>query len=779
MAHYLEELNEQQRKAVEYIEGPELVIAGAGSGKTRVLTYKIMHLLANGYEPWRLMALTFTNKAAKEMRERIENKLGQGVASKITMGTFHSVFARMLRRNAERIGYSSNYTIYDSADSRNLVKTVIRDMGLDEKVYKAATVASVISNAKNGMLLPEQYCADPEISKYDRDRKMPRLGEVYMRYCQRCRVANAMDFDDLLVNTSLLLRDNPDIRRHYQEFYRYILVDEYQDTNFAQHSIVRLLCDETEHLCVVGDDAQSIYSFRGANIQNILTLKRQFPTLQTFKLEQNYRSSQNIINAAGSLIAKNIDQIPKNVFSTNGEGAKVEVVRCYSDFEESSLVASRISQLRTSSGDGYDEFAVLYRTNAQSRVLEESLRKRDIPYRIYGGQSFYQRKEVKDATSYFRLAVNPADDEALRRIINVPARGIGETTLKKLTAAAITGGVSLWEVVRDPLAFNVDVNKGAIAKLNNFAALILRYVEMVNADSPADEVAHEILSSSGLLNQYASDNTPENISRHENLMELLNGTASFVEDEREAGREDSVTMPFFMAQVSLNTDVEEETEDGKQLPKVTLMTIHAAKGTEFNNVLIVGVEEDLLPSAMSQTSLAEVEEERRLLYVAITRARHFCMLSYAGSRYRNGMTTLTSPSRFLRDLDKQYLKFVTGTDISVGLSTRSPFTNMKTSAHFSGPDSNKKYIGVQGIKPKNSVKSVSEIGRSENTNSDAMVHDVSKLKVGTLIEHNRFGRGVITSIDAENPTGARIVVNFNNVEYKTLLLRFARFTVIE
>ena len=786
---YLDELNPQQRQAVEYIDGPELVIAGAGSGKTRVLTYKIVHLLANGYEPWRLMALTFTNKAAREMRERIEKQVGQKAAAQITMGTFHSVFARLLRRNAERIGYSSNYTIYDAAASKNLVKTVIRDMGLDEKVYKPSTVANVISNSKTAMLLPDAYLADPELLIYDRDRKMPMLGEIYKAYCRRCRVAQAMDFDDLLVNTSLLLRDNPEIQRHYQEFYRYILVDEYQDTNFAQHSIVRLLCDESEHLWVVGDDAQSIYAFRGANIQNILSLKRQFPRLETFKLEQNYRSTQNIINAAGSLIEKNIDQIPKNVFSANGEGHRIEVVRCYSDFEESSLVAHRISQLKVATGDSFNEFAILYRTNAQSRLLEESLRKRNIPYRIYGGQSFYQRKEIKDATAFFRLSINPADDEALRRVINVPARGIGDTTVRKLTAAAMAAGVSLWEVLRAPEAYGASFNKGTLRKLHDFTTMILHFVEMVNGNAPADAVAREVLERTGLVAQFMSDNTPENITRYENLQELLNSAVSFVADSIEEGNEDSVTMPFFMAQVSLSTDVddEQETDDGQAAERVTLMTIHAAKGLEFANVLIVGVEEDLLPSSMSQDSLAQVEEERRLLYVAITRAKRFCMLSYAGSRYRNGMTAMASPSRFLRDIDTRYLNFVTGAEIPVEsphTSNRFPSPRTSSSGGFGSPVrrpamSQAQVSAAPKWTPRNPVAARHGAVAQSPVPAGAVLHSADSLAVGMTIDHPRFGRGAITSIDAANPSGARIVVNFNNVDFKTLLLKFARFTIVD
>lgn len=798
MTTYLEQLNEQQRAAVEYLDGPELVIAGAGSGKTRVLTYKIVHLLTKGYEPWRIMALTFTNKAADEMKERIISLAGASSGSKITMGTFHSVFSRILRANAQRIGYSSSYTIYDASDSLNLVKTIIRDMGLDEKVYKPSSVANEISNAKNRLILPGDYIGDPQISRDNAHRDMPLLGQIYVGYCQRCRVAQAMDFDDLLLNTNILLRDNPDVRRHYQEFYRYILVDEYQDTNFAQHMIVRQLTEDGRNLCVVGDDAQSIYSFRGANIRNILGLERSFPKLATFKLEQNYRSTENIINAAGSLIAKNVEQIPKNVFSKNGAGKPVEVIRSYSDYEESYLVASRISQMKVQTGSPYSEFAVLYRTNAQSRVLEESLRKRNIPYRIYGGQSFYQRKEVKDTTSFFRLAINPHDDEALRRVINVPARGIGETTVKKLTAAALAKNISLWTVLGDPLSFDVQVNRGTLAKLAAFREMTETFVRKVEEGNNAYEVAKVIISTTGLIAQFRSETTPENISRAQNVEELLNSAASFVEECREQGLEGEDTMPAFMAQVSLASDVESEEGDNAG-DCVTLMTIHSAKGLEFDNVFVVGVEEDLLPSSMSSDSPQAVEEERRLLYVAITRARHYCMLSYASSRFRNGMTALASPSRFLADIDSRYLKFVAGSNIDGFHSPvpddtpyqdrwdgrgnrtsygRSPFGRGRLAkGHTDVPGERRR--SYDGPRNYADVPYVTPSPAPLSSGATADLHNVSELSVGMTIEHNRFGRGIITSIDADNPQGDRIVVNFDNVNIRTLLLKFARFAILD
>jgi DNA helicase-2/ATP-dependent DNA helicase PcrA len=678
------------------------------------------------------------------------------------MGTFHSIFARILRTHADRIGYKSNYTIYDSNDSRNLVKVIIRDMNLDEKVYKPTSVASAISNAKNALLSPEMYASDRNLIEADRRAKKPLICDIYRAYRNRCQVSDAMDFDDLLYNTYRLLNENDDLRRHYQEYFRYILVDEYQDTNYAQHMIVTLLCGNEQNLCVVGDDAQSIYSFRGANIRNIINLRKFYPRLQMFKLEQNYRSCENIINAAGTLIAKNTVQIPKHVFSTNGAGSRIEVVKSYSDYEESYLVAGRITQLKYTTGDSYEDFAVLYRTNAQSRVLEESLRKRNIPYRIYGGQSFYQRKEVKDAVSYFRLSLNPDDDEALRRVINIPARGIGETTVKKLNSAAIENRVSMWAVIVEPEKYGLNVNKGTLTKLNLFANKVTEIMRLSQSGSPVDEVVREIYTGIGLMAMYMSDNTPESISRRENLQELLNSAADFVEQREEQDMGDQCTMSDFLADISLATDADTKEADGDG-EKVTLMTIHAAKGLEFGNVFVVGVEEDLLPSAMSKDSMAEVEEERRLLYVAITRAKRFCMLSYASSRFRNGMSVSTSPSRFLRDIDTAYLKFVTGTAID----SKPTYPGTERRTHISAPTP----LATQ-------VRSTSATPLA-NDAAAGMMHSAQELSIGMQIEHNRFGRGTITEIDADNPSGPRIIVNFSSVEFKTLLLKFAKFTIIQ
>ncbi|MDE6793173.1 MAG: UvrD-helicase domain-containing protein, partial [Muribaculaceae bacterium] len=629
--NYLTSLNPQQRDAVLYKDGPQLVIAGAGSGKTRVLTYKILDLLRNGYEPYRILALTFTNKAAKEMKERITSIVGEKVGSRIWMGTFHSIFLRILRKHYNEVGFKSGFTIYDTSDTRSLIKSIIKEMGLDEKTYKPASVASVISNAKNNMITADQYILDRDNYERDKRSKHPQIGNIYKEYSERCKIANAMDFDDILLHMNFLLRDHPDIARHYQEFFKYILVDEYQDTNFAQHLIISQLSNVCNKICVVGDDAQSIYSFRGADINNILNLERRFPGLRIFKLERNYRSTQNIIDAAGSLISKNTRQMKKNVYSENDKGDLIKVVKTYSDMEEAFLVANMISQCKLKFHDSFDEYAVLYRTNAQSRILEESLRKRNIPYKIYGGLSFYQRKEVKDMISYFRLSVNPDDDEALRRVINYPTRGIGETTIGKLQAVANINRQSLWEVITSGDLKSAGLNNGAINKINKFKDLISEFIADNNSGSNAFELGQLIFNKTGILIQLAHDSTPESISRQENLSEILSGLKDFVELRDQSGEGNS-DMKSFLSEVMLLTD--QDKNDSDDQPKVTLMTVHAAKGLEFRHIWIVGVEEDLFPSAMSQDSLAQIEEERRLLYVAITRAKTTCTITYAGSRFR-------------------------------------------------------------------------------------------------------------------------------------------------
>lgn len=767
MEDYIKELNQQQQDAVLYLDGPQLVIAGAGSGKTRVLTYKIVHLLAHGYEPWRILALTFTNKAAREMRERIESVAGGATASKLWMGTFHSIFARILRINAERIGFKSDFTIYDTADSKSLIKSIIKDLNLDDKIYKPSTVMSAISMAKNALISPAVYEQSKDIMEADRRAKRPRTHEIYRGYCQRCFVAGAMDFDDLLYYTNVLFRDNPDILHHYQEYFRYVLVDEYQDTNFAQHLIISQLTKESHNLCVVGDDAQSIYSFRGANIRNILNLQNAYPDLRIFKLEQNYRSTQTIINAANSLIDKNTEQIRKQVFSKNNIGSKIEVVQSYSDYEEAFLVSNRISQVRMQSHDSYNEFAILYRTNAQSRILEESLRKRNIPYRIYGGLSFYQRKEIKDAIAYFRLSINPNDDEALKRIINFPARGIGDTTLNKLVRCAIDNRVSIWNVINNITQFNPGVNSGTAKKLIAFRDLIQSFIELNQEGKNAEEIAEHIIRETQLLSMLLSDKTPESISKQENLHELLNGVKEFITNKLEEGDENSISINDFLGEVSLATDQDTQDGDGE---KLTLMTVHAAKGLEFSNVFIVGVEEELFPSSMCVTQ-SEIEEERRLLYVAITRAKQFCMLSYASSRFRNGQTKPCSPSRFIRDIDAKYLNICSGSSIGDTSTMTNPLKNYQESFH----SELKTYRTPRNLRPINSNKATYQSPKTSTSSSE--IHEASTLSIGMIIEHQRFGTGKITTIDTSS-TDARIIVEFTNTGTKTLLLKFARFKII-
>lgn len=755
---YLNQLNEMQREAVKYIDGPQLVIAGAGSGKTRVLTYKIVHLLNKGYEPGRILALTFTNKAAREMRERIETMVPAQSAARLWMGTFHSIFSRILRQNAEVISYSRIYTIYDQADARSLIKMIIRDLDLDEKIYKPATIQNTISWAKNALISPGAYAADRELAESDRNSKRPLTAEIYRRYVERCRVADAMDFDDLLYNTAVLFRDNPAILRHYREYFRYVLVDEFQDTNFAQNYITTLLTKDIGNICVVGDDAQSIYSFRGANINNILELERSYPTLATFKLEQNYRSTQNIINAANSLIDKNNRQIKKNVFSKNDVGDRVEVQSGHSDYDEAGLVASRIVVQQSRTGDPLREFAILYRTNAQSRVLEEALRRRNILYHIYGGLAFYQRKEVKDALAYFRLAVNPSDDEAFKRAVNEPKRGIGDTTIKKISEAAINSTVSMWDVVNDPARYGLNVNSGTQRKLNGFIEIIRRFIDKA-ANQDAETVARDIIMSTGLLSQYLSESTPENISKVQNLEELLRSAHDYVADQLEAGEEER-GMAEFLNKVSLLTD--QDTEDPALRDSVTLMTIHAAKGLEFAHVFVVGVEEDLLPSGMGKGTIEEIEEERRLFYVAITRAKKFCMVSFAKNRYLNGQTTVCRPSRFLKDINPRYLKFSYGSE-DMPVSVQEP--------------AKRSYQEPAIRKPLFNMPAATQ-SRNAGANSDSgSIHRLSELKPGMKVVHFKFGSGTIISLDSKD-IGDVAIVQFNNENTpRQLLLKFARFTI--
>lgn len=784
---YLNELNEQQRVAVEYLEGPQLVIAGAGSGKTRVLTYKIIHLLANGYEPWRILALTFTNKAAREMRERVNLKLGEQVANRLWMGTFHSVFAKILRRHADRLGLLSNFTIYDAQDSKNLIKTIIKELNLDDKAYKPAQIASMISSAKNSLITPEAYNADNGIYTENKRLGRPQTGVIYQAYRDRLRTAGVMDFDDLLFYTYQLLVLNEEIRNHYQEFFRYILVDEYQDTNHAQAAIIKLLAPSRSNagVCVVGDDAQSIYAFRGANLANILQMQKHFPSLKMFKLEQNYRSTENIINAAGSLISNNIHQIKKDVFSTNGPGYPVEIAQCFSDFEEAGLLASRIAMVKTRTGDSYEDFAVLYRTNAQSRILEESLRKRNIPYRIYGGLSFFQRKEVKDVVAYMRLALNPSDEEAIKRVINLPARKIGDTTLRKVIHAANIADVSLFEVLNDPDKYKLDANRPTKQRLTQFADLITNISDYAK-DHDASQTLEYILVTSGLLTYYGSDSdtTPENISRRENMAELLNYATQFVEDKLEQDLTDEVSLSSLMTDVSLATDVDKNENVETDEKAVTLMTIHAAKGLEFNNVFVVGVEHNVLPSQLSMGNLKEIEEERRLLYVAITRAKNFCMLSFAGSRYINGSSTVTGPSPFLREIDKRYVRLSPGTNLD-GLNFASQggqgrkFESFGSSVMSRLTQNNRRPFTQNKQNTIHRPNTITTDRILLPDGSQARLHDAAELNVGQRIIHSRFNQGTILSVETSNSGQDRITVEFDTEGTKTLMLKFAKFVIVK
>lgn len=769
--NYIDELNESQRQAVLYNDGPSLVIAGAGSGKTRVLTYKIAYLLENGYKPWSILALTFTNKAAKEMKKRISQQVGDS-AKYLWMGTFHSIFSRILRKEASEIGFSSNFTIYDSSDSRSLVKSIIKEMKLDEKVYKSASVHGRISNAKNHLILPDAYAVNKEIYNSDCAAKMPELRNIYSRYWERCRQSDAMDFDDLLVYTFLLFDRCPNIREKYAQTFKYILVDEYQDTNFAQHSIVLQLSRDHQHVCVVGDDAQSIYSFRGANIENILKFTKIYDNVKLFKLEQNYRSTQTIVRAANSLIEKNSEQIKKEVFSEKTKGDLIEVFNAYSDVEEGEIVANKIKKLKNSDNYSFNDFAILYRTNAQSRIFEEILRKRGFPYKIYGGLSFYQRKEIKDVISYFRLAVNPNDEEAFKRVINYPARGIGDTTLNKIIMAASTHNVSLWSVLQEPLSYGIEFNKGTITKLQNFRDLINGFIETAKEKSAYD-VGGIIVRQSGIMNEFYTSSNPEDLSRRENMEELINGMHDFCAERQEEGNE-AIFLTDYLSEVSLLSDQDSDKDDDTE--KITLMTIHSAKGLEFRNVFVVGLEENLFPSGMALNSYKELEEERRLFYVAITRAEDHCCLSFSKSRFKYGKMEFSTPSRFLKDIDSHFLILPQEDLIGRKIEEESSKFRMRQSSsnvRFSNESSipKKEIISPayqRNLKKVNDAESKIAVGVGNN----------SGLREGQKIEHERFGLGEVVRIEGSGEN-CKATVQFKNAGVKQLLLKFARFKILE
>ena len=783
MPDYIEELNEGQRNAVLYNDGPSLVIAGAGSGKTRVLTYKIAYLLENGYQPWNILALTFTNKAAREMKERIARQVGPERARHLWMGTFHSMFLRILHVEAGHIGFTSQFTIYDTADSKSLIRSIIKEMGLDEKVYKPGMVQARISNAKNHLVSPAGYANNKEAYEGDRAAKVPALRDIYQRYWERCRQADAMDFDDLLFYTFLLFRDHPEVLARYQDQFRYILVDEYQDTNFAQHSIVLQLAKNHQHVCVVGDDAQSIYSFRGADIDNILYFTKVYPDTKVFKLEQNYRSTQTIVRAANSLIEKNQWQIRKEVFSEKEKGEAIGVYQAYSDVEEGDIVVNKIAELRREKRYAYSDFAILYRTNAQSRIFEEAMRKRSMPYRIYGGLSFYQRKEIKDVIAYFRLIVNPNDEEAFKRIINYPARGIGDTTVGKIIAAATGHNVSLWTVLCEPLAYGLNFNKGTVGKLQAFRELISAFITDA-AEKNAYEIGADIIRQSGIINDVCQDNSPENLSRKENIEELVNGMSDFCAQRQEEGNP-NVLLGDFLSEVSLLTDQDSD-KDGDD-EKITLMTVHSAKGLEFKNVFVVGMEENLFPSGMVGDSPRALEEERRLFYVAITRAEEHCFLSYAKTRFRYGKMEFGSPSRFLKDIDIRFLRLPQDAGMFRRVEEEAAAFRRENARGFAPDKEDAPYGGKErvSVRPKQQIiaptvpRNLKRVAPSANTasTSPSAGGSANRVQQGQLIEHERFGLGEVLKVEGEGDN-AKATIRFKNAGDKQLLLRFARFKVI-
>ena len=805
----LNDLNDAQRAAVEYIDGPSLVIAGAGSGKTRVLTYKIAYLLSQGMKPWSIMALTFTNKAAREMKERIGKLVGDDLAQHLYMGTFHSIFSRILRAEAEHIGFNNNFTIYDESDSRSLLKAIIKEMGLDDKTYKPAAVHARISMAKNNLVTAEAYDSDPAILEQNKRAKMPAIGKIYVAYVQRCRQANAMDFDDLLMLTFQLFRDHEEIRQKYAGRFDYILVDEYQDTNHVQMSIVMQLCKEKMRVCAVGDDSQSIYSFRGANIDNILNYQKQLPGTQLFKLEQNYRSTQTIVEAANSLIHHNRNQIQKEVFSKNDKGEKILYKPAYSDKEEALIVAKNIQRIKRQDDCGYDQFAILYRTNAQSRSFEEEFRKQGIPYRIYGGLSFYQRKEIKDIIAYFRLVANPDDEEAFKRIINYPARGIGATTVMKIADCAHQNQVSFWEVIGNVEHYGLNVNKGTQTKLENFRLLISSFIDRSHT-LDVYELGDAIIRESRISEDIMSGKNADDLARQENLEEFLSGMQTFVTGRQEEGRMDEAYLTDYLQDVALLTDADSEGE--KDEPRVSLMTIHAAKGLEFATVFVVGLEENIFPSPLAAVSVRELEEERRLLYVAITRAEKHCILTNAKNRFRYGKMEFDNPSRFIDEIDASLIEGGEETPESSFGGERSSFGGYGSSSRY-GSDGgyggrmpwdrdrsgygrdyqNSKPVASQFMadpKPEfKSVRAVNAVHRiMGNTASSSSVASAGSsaskassaagsLSEGCRIEHQRFGIGTVLKIEGTGEN-TKATVEFQNAGTKQLLLKFAKFTIL-
>lgn len=833
----LKDLNEAQRAAVEYIDGPSLVIAGAGSGKTRVLTYKIAYLLSQGMKPWSIMALTFTNKAAREMKERIGKLVGNDLAQHLYMGTFHSIFSRILRAEAEHIGFNNNFTIYDESDSRSLIKAIVKEMGLDDKKYKPAAVHAKISMAKNNLMSAAAYESDAAIFEQNKRAQMPEVGKIFVAYVQRCKQANAMDFDDLLTLTYQLFREHEDIRHKYAARFDYVLVDEYQDTNHVQMSIVMQLCQEKQRVCAVGDDSQSIYSFRGANIDNILNYQRQFQGTRLFKLEQNYRSTQTIVEAANSLIKHNRNQIPKDVFSENAKGEKIQYKPAYSDKEEAAIVAKDVKRIRREDGCQYSDFAILYRTNAQSRSFEEEFRKQGIPYRIYGGLSFYQRKEIKDIIAYFRLVANPDDEEAIKRIINYPARGIGATTVLKIADCAHQNQVSFWEVIGAPERYGLAVNKGTMNKLETFRLLISSFIERAQT-TDVYELGDAIIKESGISQDIMSGKDADDLARQENLEEFLSGMSAFVEERREEGRFDELFLQDYLQDVALLTDA--DSDGDKDEPRVSLMTVHAAKGLEFPTVFVVGLEENIFPSPLSAASLRDLEEERRLLYVAITRAEKHCILTNAKNRWRYGKMEFDNPSRFIDEIDGKLIdsQDEAGGSLFGSMSDQpewaraqrprrpwedaeqprysSRYQNSKPVASqfladpkpslFDDEPETSRTSGRSSVSGRSSLsegnfKSVRALNAAKRYMETHSSHPASRgtgssaasvsssaassagssscgLQEGMKIEHQRFGRGTVLKIEGTGEN-TKATVEFVHSGTKQLLLKYAKFTVVD
>jgi len=768
LENLLKGLNTPQQEAVKNTHGASLVVAGAGSGKTRVLTYKIAYLIAKGVAPYRILALTFTNKAAREMRERISKLIGNDLAAMLQMGTFHSIFAKMLRSDAEYLGYSSNFTIYDTSDSKSLIRKVIKDLKLNKDYYKDGQVYGRISKAKNNLVTWQSYKDNIDLRKYDSSINMPELYRIYAEYSRRCKTANAMDFDDLLLNINILFRDYPDVLKKYQNRFDFILVDEYQDTNMSQYIIVKRLAEKHQNITVVGDDAQSIYSFRGAKIENILNFKNDYPDYKTYKLEQNYRSTQNIVNAANSIIKKNINQIKKNVFSKEDEGEKITVLKANTDKEEGHNVVERIFDLQYQHQYKYSDFAILYRTNMQSRLFEEELRKRNIPYRIYGGTSFYQRKEVKDLLSYLRLVINPNDTEALKRIINYPRRGIGASTIDKLETASASTNKSVWTILLHLSEINLGLNNGTINKLNQFTAFIISLIQEKDKLN-AHEITHKIASESGILKDLYKDKTPEGVNRHDNVKELINAAKEFVEQVESEGQNEAPNLEAFIENVSLLTDLDGEDKDKTE--RVSLMTVHSAKGLEFKNVFIVGVEQDLFPSGMSSSTPQEIEEERRLFYVALTRAEVNAFISYAGARRKWGKFTICNPSMFIGEIDQQFLN-VPQAKFSFS------FDDDKSESFSSDKNYYQKQKQEINFKPKPKSSFTRFKPKKSDNFSKFAADNFKDIKIGDKVEHARFGIGEVLNIEGKSPD-EKATVDFKMAGQKQLLLKFAKLKIIK